>query len=149
MNVARMIRMTVTDTMLKLAAGFESKTAIGIVPPGFAEVTIAQLDAADASFLDALSFGVIGMDRTNRTTRYNLFESRMAGLSRDSVLGQDFFLAVGVCMNNFLVAQRFEDDQALDVTLDYVLTFRMRPTPVKIRLLQHPQGQFRYILVQH
>ncbi len=88
------------------------------------------------------------MDRTNGATRYNLVESQMAGLPRESMLDQNFFLGVGVCMNNFLVAQRFEDDPALDVIMDYVLTFRMRPTPVKLRLLQHPHGQFRYILIQ-
>ena len=141
--------MTVADTMPKPSvADIEIKKTIGIVLPDFADVTIAQLDAADPSLLDALPYGVVGMDRTNRTIRYNRVEGEMAGLPCDSVLGQDFFLAVGVCMNNFLVAQRFEDDPALDVTLDYVLTFRMRPTLVKLRLLQHPDGQFRYILVQ-
>ena len=141
--------MTVADTMPKPAiAGFEIKGPVAPALPDFADVTIAQLDGADASLLDTLSYGVVGMDRTNRTTRYNRLEGVMAGLPCDSVLGQDFFLAIGVCMNNFLVAQRFEDDPALDVTLDYVLTFRMRPTSVKLRLLQHPHGQFRYVLVQ-
>jgi hypothetical protein len=51
-------------------------------------------------------------------------------------------------MNNFLVAQRFVDEPVLDVTLDYVLTFRMRPTPAKLRLLQQPDGRLHYILIQ-
>ena len=141
--------MTVADTMPKPAAsGFELKRTVAIPLPDFADITLAQLDAANASLLDTLSYGVVGMDRTNVTTRYNRSEGEFAGLPCDSVLGQDFFLAVGACMNNFLVAQRFEDEPALDVTLDYVLTFRMRPTLVKLRLLQHPDGQFRYILVQ-
>ncbi len=29
-------------------------------------------------------------------------------------------------MNNFLVAQRFEDEEEIDAILNYVLTFRMR-----------------------
>jgi photoactive yellow protein len=141
--------MTVADTMPKPAiAGFESKRTVAIALPDFADVTIEQLDAADDALLDTLSYGVVGMDRTNVTTRYNRSEGEFAGLPCDGVLGQDFFLAVGVCMNNFLVAQRFEDDPALDVTLDYVLTFRMRPTQVKLRLLQHPHGESRYVLVQ-
>ena len=70
------------------------------------------------------------------------------GCLRESVLNQNFFLTTGVCMNNFLVAQRFEDEAELDVTIDYVLTFRMRPTPVKLRLLKHPAVRLRYILVQ-
>jgi hypothetical protein len=54
-------------------------------------------------------------------------------------------------MNNFLVAQRFEDAQAsgeaLDLTVDYVLTLRMRPVKVKLRLLAG-EGPTRYVLVQ-
>jgi photoactive yellow protein len=91
---------------------------------------------------------VVCMDPAGIVRRYNRVESQMAGLSRDKVLGETFFLTTGVCMNNYLVAQRFEDEPVLDVTLDYVLTFRMRPTPVKLRLLKHLDGRFRYVLIQ-
>ena len=54
-------------------------------------------------------------------------------------------------MNNFMVAQRFEDaatNQAtLDDTIDYVLTLRMRPTKVRLRLLAGPKQPYRFILV--
>jgi photoactive yellow protein len=116
--------------------------------PTFADITVAALDGADSAMLDALPFGIVGLDVSGLTQTYNRFESRLAGLSRESVLHQDFFLTTGVCMNNFLVAQRFEDEPDLDVTIDYVLTFRMRPTPVKLRLLKHPSGRLRYILIQ-
>jgi photoactive yellow protein len=114
----------------------------------FASVTITALDAADDATLDGLTFGVVGLDGSGITTRYNLRESRLAGLSRDTVVGQDFFMTTGICMNNFLVAQRFEDEASLDVVLDYVLTLRMRPTPVKLRLLKHPASATRYVLIQ-
>ena len=39
-------------------------------------------------------------------------------------------------MNNYLVAQRFIDEPEIDDTIDFVLTLRMRPTPVKLRLLK-------------
>ena len=55
-------------------------------------------------------------------------------------------------MNNFLVAQRFEDaaatGDALDATIDYVLTLRMRPVKVQLRLLAEPLATMRYVLVQ-
>jgi photoactive yellow protein len=85
-------------------------------------------------------------------TRYNAFESRAAGLSPGRVLGQPLFTNVAPCLNNYLVAQRFEDaadeGQALDATLDYVLTFRMRPVKVALRLLASPGGAVRYVVVQ-
>ena len=54
-------------------------------------------------------------------------------------------------MNNFMVAQRFEDARtdgvALDATIDYVLTLRMRPAKVQMRLLASPNNAMRYVLV--
>jgi photoactive yellow protein len=101
--------------------------------------------------LDERPFGVIGIDADGIVRRYNRFESQMAGLSPQRVLGQAMFLVVAPCMNNFMVAQRFEDALAhgstLDATLDYVLTLRMRPVKVKLRLLAVPGGAFRYVLV--
>jgi hypothetical protein len=54
----------------------------------------------------------------------------------------------GVCMNNFMVAQRFEDEDVLDTVIDYVLTFRMRPTPVKLRLVRQWNLSRRYLLIR-
>ena len=68
------------------------------------------------------------------------------------MLGHPLFTVVAPCMNNFLVAQRFEDaatlGERLDVTVDYVLTLRMRPIKVKLRLLATADAAQRYVLVQ-
>jgi photoactive yellow protein len=114
----------------------------------FTSLTLEALEAADPAVLDALPFGVVGLNQAGEVDVYNATEARLAGLSRDTVLGKHFFIAVAPCMNNFLVAQRFEDERRLDVVIDYVLTFRMRPTPVKIRLLQGPEARRRYLLIQ-
>jgi hypothetical protein len=54
-------------------------------------------------------------------------------------------------MNNFMVAQRFEDalenGTELDAVIDYVLTLRMRPVKVRLRLLARPDSELRYVLV--
>ena len=83
--------------------------------------------------------------------RYNSFESKAAGLSPQRVLGSSLFDVVAPCMNNFLVAQRFEDALAesatLDDTINYVLTLRMRPVKVHLRLLAAPDSALPYVLV--
>ncbi len=111
-----------------------------------------ELDGLASDELDALDFGVIGIDATGAVGRYNAFESKAAGLSPARVLGQPLFTVVAPCMNNFMVAQRFEEaketSSALDATVDYVLTLRMRPVKVKLRLLAAPGGTWRYVLVQ-
>jgi photoactive yellow protein len=108
--------------------------------------------AAPTTALDDLDFGVIGFDAETVVTHYNAFESRAAGLSTQRVLGQPLFTLVAPCMNNFMVAQRFEDaaqsGAALDETIDYVLTLRMRPVKVKLRLLAGAEHGTRYVLVQ-
>jgi hypothetical protein len=50
-------------------------------------------------------------------------------------------------MNNFMVAQRFEDEPDIDVIIPFVLTLRMRPTPVRLRLLASRLGLLRFILI--
>jgi photoactive yellow protein len=112
----------------------------------------AELDRCSNEELDALDFGVIGIDATGVVQRYNTFESKAAGLSSQRVLGQPLFTVVAPCMNNFMVAQRFEDALAsgntLDATIDYVLTLRMRPVKVRLRLLAAAGASHRYVLVQ-
>jgi photoactive yellow protein len=111
-----------------------------------------QLDQCTPEQLDQLDFGVIGFDADSNVQRYNAFESQAAGLSAQRVLGQPLFTNVAPCLNNFMVAQRFEDaladGGALDDTIDYVLTLRMRPVKVALRLLASPATRNRYVLVQ-
>ena len=112
----------------------------------------AQLAALSAGALDELDFGVIGFDQETVVRRYNEFESKAAGLRPHLVIGQPLFTAVAPCMNNFLVAQRFEDaaeaGAMLDATIDYVLTLRMRPVKVALRLLAAPDSAVRYVLIR-
>lgn len=113
---------------------------------------LRRLDALSDAELDALDFGVIGFDPAGVVRRYSAHESKASGLSPQRVLGLSLFDEVAVCMNNYLVAQRFEDTAAeggeLDATIDYVLTLRMRPVKVKLRLLAAPGAAYRYVLVQ-
>ncbi len=102
--------------------------------------------------LDALPFGVIAFNNQCAITRYNLYESRAANFPIPEVIGQDVFVALAPCLNNYLIAGRFEASldggEPLDEQMPYVLTFRMRPTRVRLRLLAEPGAPERYILVQ-
>lgn len=110
-----------------------------------------HLLALNAAELDALEFGVIGIAADTVVRDYNALESKIAGLSKERVIGHPLFTVVAPCMNNFMVAQRFEDaaaaGQTLDLTLDYVLTLRMRPVKVQLRLLADPRAERRFVLI--
>ncbi len=112
---------------------------------------IGPLLALGPDALDAVPFGVIGFDATGLVQQYNRWEAQAAGLSPGQVLGLDLFGSVAQCMNNYLVAQRFEDaaaeGQPLDETIDYVLTLRMKPCRVELRLLAQPEAALRYVCI--
>lgn len=123
-----------------------------LLSPNFNDPNLgAALHGLDDAEIDNLDFGVIGFDADNVVRRYNAFESKSAGLSPGRVLGHSLFDVVAPCMNNFMVAQRFEDAASsgvpLDATLNYVLTLRMRPVKVRLRLLASPDSAMRFVLV--
>ncbi len=103
--------------------------------------------SSDAQLQDT-PFGVVAMDADHRVVIYNRAESTLSGLSPDRVVGRHFFSEVAPCTNNFLVAHRFETESDLDATIDYVFTLRMKPTPVRLRLLTRPEAARRFLLVQ-
>lgn len=109
------------------------------------------LHALDDAALDPLPFGVIGFDAEGVVRRYNAHEARSTGLHPERVIGRPLFTDIAQCMNNYLVAQRFDDaaveGRPLDALVDFVLTWRMKPTPVAMRLLSAPGCALRYVLI--
>ena len=114
----------------------------------FENITIEDLEALGVDGRNDLTFGVIGFDRDTMVDAYNETESRLAGLVYSQVIGLPLFATVAQCMNNFMVAQRFEDEPDLDEIIPYVLTLRMRPVRVRMRLLASQGTARRYILIQ-
>jgi photoactive yellow protein len=114
---------------------------------GFTEIRLSDLDALSKGQTDMLTFGVIGLNQDGIVEVYNAAEAGLARLDQDRMLGTHFF-SFAQCMNNSMVAQRFELESVLDTVIDFTLTLRMRPTPVKLRLLKEPGILRRYILVQ-
>jgi len=53
-----------------------------------------QLLTLDASELDTLEFGVIGIGADTVVRDYNALESKMAGLSKERVIGHPLFTVV-------------------------------------------------------
>ena len=106
------------------------------------------LESASLADIDKFGFGLVVMDRDGTVLGYNQRESRLSGLPPARVTGRNFFVDVGPCTNNFLVAQRYADSDELDEQLDYVFTFRMAPTPVRLRLLAREGSARQYLAVQ-
>jgi photoactive yellow protein len=114
----------------------------------FEAISLDALDTMGTEQLDTLPFGVVGLTSEGLVEIYNATEERLAGLPREGVIGTHYFSVTAQCMNNFMVAQRFEDEAEIDAIIDYVLTLRMRPTPVRLRLLKASGMERHFILVQ-
>jgi photoactive yellow protein len=107
---------------------------------------LKQLETLTPARLDELAFGVIRMNGEGIVMHYNAAEAAFAGLKPERVAGLNFFSDVAPCTNNYMVAGRYEEAE-LDETIDYVFTLRMKPTPVKLRLLKSSATGHMYLAV--
>ncbi len=106
------------------------------------------LNSATVVELDWLPYGVIAMSLDGTVDAYNLAESKLAGLTPERVIGKNFFSNVAPCTNNFMVAHRFQTEADLDVVIDYVLTLRMMPKKVHMRMLRRPDASRMFLIIQ-
>ena len=106
------------------------------------------LSTATAVELDTLPYGVIAMSLDGTVEAYNLAESKLAGLTPERVIGKNFFSSVAPCTNNFMVAHRFQTEADLDVVIDYVLTLRMTPRKVHMRMLRRHDASRMFLVIQ-
>jgi photoactive yellow protein len=118
-------------------------TLLSFDDPGLA----ARLPLLTDSELDRLPFGVVEMNQAGHVVRYNATESRYTGLSRDRVVGRHFFQEVAPCSNNRHVAGRY-GQVALDETLEYTFALRLKPVPVRLRLLKVVGRTHMFLLVK-
>ncbi|AME27419.1 phosphonate transporter (plasmid) [Burkholderia sp. PAMC 26561] len=114
----------------------------------FDTVSFADLVLAGERESDNFSFGVIGFGSDYLVCRYNAVESIGSGLRAAHVIGKHVFDEVAICMNNFMIAQRFLDESELDEIVPYILTLRMKPTPVRLRLMKSSRAETQFLLIE-
>lgn len=107
-----------------------------------------HLERMGSKELDDLGFGVVRMDHRGKVRAYNRAEAALSGMKPEAVIGKDFFVQVAPCTNNYMVADRYRQDGELDVTIDYVFTYMMAPTPVRLRLLKRDGAPEQYLVVR-
>lgn len=108
---------------------------------------LGLLEKMDDKTLDQQPFGIVRMLPDGEVVSYNRYESNLSGLSAANTIGQNFFVQVAPCTNNFMVAHRYSQETNLDSEIDYLFTYGMKPTQVKLRLLRAARG-YCYLLVQ-
>jgi photoactive yellow protein len=105
------------------------------------------LDTASPADLDALPFGVIAMAPDTTVVSYNRAEGELSGLAPARVIGRPFFASVARCVDNDMIAGRYERAAVLDATVNAVFIFKAAPVHVRLRLLKHPDARRIYLAV--
>jgi photoactive yellow protein len=100
--------------------------------------------------LDALPFGVIGLDAAGVVLRYNLYESRLARLDKNAVIGRSFFEQVARCTRGEVFEGRFrallEAEPGESARFPFIFDFVFGAQQVDIELVRAP-GAVVYALV--
>ena len=95
-----------------------------------------RLDALTDEELDALPFGVIGLDGEGHIARYNMAEARFARLDRAQVVGRSFFDEVARCTKTPEFHGRFEkiksDPTPTRIRFEFVFAFRFGAQKVDV-----------------
>jgi photoactive yellow protein len=108
-------------------------------------------DLSDAE-LDALAFGVICLDVEGTILRYNLYESRLARLDRNQVIGRNFFNEVAPCTH----CEAFEGrvrafaargSEAGVERFDFVFDFKFGAQTVTVELIRAADAPRFYLFV--
>jgi photoactive yellow protein len=119
-------------------------------PPSFDPRNVDNLPDTE---LDALPFGVVGLDTEGTILRYNLYESRFARLDRNQVLGRQFFGEVAHCTRNEAFEGRFRKFAAAGPggqpveRFDFVFDFKFGVQEVSVEIVRTPVPERFYLLI--
>lgn len=115
------------------------------------ETSASELFDLGETAIDALPFGLIGVDFDGTIEQYNAYESRLARLSKDRVIGRNFFRDVAPCAAVQEFQGRFErfaqgtGDAA--ESFDFLFRFPFGRQHVNITFLRSVKTQQIKILV--
>lgn len=107
-----------------------------------------HLEKLNLEELHQLNFGVVRILKEGEILAFNNYESEVSGVAVEEALGKNFFTQVAPCVNNFMVAERYSSDTVVDEIIDYIFTYRVKATKVKLRIIVKPDREHQYLLVE-
>ena len=111
-----------------------------------------ELAAVSADVADRLDFGFIRMDDEGTVEVYNKWEMDLADMHRSEVINRNFFTQVAPCTHNRLffhsLKEATDNKEGIDTRLSYTFTYRMKPTPVDIRMVRDSERLKFYMLIR-
>lgn len=115
------------------------------------EVALRRIDSMTPEELDSLPFGIIKLDGEGVILEYNTYESELARLPKQDVIGKNFFTEIAPCTDVQEFHGRFREGVAarsLNVKFRYVFTFKHNPRDVLVTLFYSEATDSVWVLVQ-
>jgi photoactive yellow protein len=110
-----------------------------------------KVNSISEAELDSLPYGVIQLGPEGDILRYNAFESGLSGLTRQKVVGKNFFKQVAPCTDVQQFYGRFRDGVAagaLHCTFRFYFAFKENPRDVTVTLFYNDRDKTIWVLVQ-
>ncbi len=112
---------------------------------------VHNINSISEKELDSLAYGVIQLNAEGTVLRYNSYESGLSGLTKQKVVGKNFFKQVAPCTDVRDFYGRFRDGIAageLHCTFRFHFPFKENPRDVTITLLYNQRDETTWVLVQ-
>jgi photoactive yellow protein len=121
-----------------------------ILKPRVSEDLYEMIDNLTVEQLDELPYGIIQLDAHGTVLKFNTYESQLASMAKEAVLGRNFFKEVAPCTDVQDFYGRFEvgvKAKELRTEFRYHFKFKQNPRDVIINLFYSQLTQSVWVLV--
>jgi photoactive yellow protein len=110
-----------------------------------------KIDSLTTEELDSLPCGAIQLDTEGKILKFNDYESKLAQLSKESVIGKNFFKDIAPCTDVQEFYGRFKEgvrNKQLNVKFRYHFAFKQNPRNVLVNLFYSEMTKTVWVFVQ-
>lgn len=108
------------------------------------ENILNSIEQLSPLMVDRLNFGVVKCDDNGNILLYNKYNyEHFADFKTANVIGKNYFTEIAPCANNFIFSGRFKRGVStgqLNTIFDYVFTYKLTPTKVRVHLYRDRNG---------
>ncbi len=115
------------------------------------ESLYTRVDSLNEHELDALPHGAIQLDSVGTVLKFNLYESKLSHLPKQSVIGKNFFTQVAPCTDVKEFRGRFirgVKEKNLHEKFRYHFAFKQKPRDVTVTLYYSQRNDTVWVFVQ-
>jgi photoactive yellow protein len=119
--------------------------------PALSPSILQRIDSMSEQELDALPHGAIQLDTNGTVLRYNAYEQRLAGLTKEGVVGKNFFKQVAPCADVQEFYGRFREGveaRKLHCKFRYHFAFKQKPRDVTVTLFYSDRDRSVWVFIQ-